>query len=109
MIDLTNPYGLSHPCVLMPLPCGCIIESTLRVELGIVICPWCTATFSAYDFGEWINSDSPPPIFLENGPKEMIRCHEGHLHEVCGEQSGMPVVRVGEELIRFSHFERVAH
>lgn len=109
MIDLTAPFELDKPCVLMPLPCGCVIESTLRVVAGIVICPWCEATFSAYEFGEWINSDAPPPLCLENGPKSMIRCREGHLHEVHGEQAGLPVIQVGDVLVRLADFEWISN
>lgn len=109
MIDLTEPFGLTYPCVLMPLPCGCVINSSLRVIEGIILCPWCEATFFAVDFGEWINSDAPPPICMENGPRSMIICREGHLHEVHGEHGGLPVIRMGDDLVSVDHFVWVSN
>lgn len=109
MIDLAEIFELGGHSVLMPSPCGCVIESSLKVDDGIITCPWCDAMFSAVEYGEWIHSGAAPKIFLGDGPKSMIRCPDGRLHEICGEQAGLPVARVGRALVRFSQFERIAN
>lgn len=109
MIDLTSLYRLEEPCVLMPLPCGCVIDSSIRAENGIVLCPWCGATFNSVEFGVWINNGDLPVLFLEEGPKPMIRSTDGRLHEVCGEFDGLPIVQAGRVRMMVDNFEWVSN
>ena len=107
MINIKEIFELDEPSILVPTPCGCIIDSSTKVQDGIVLCPWCDATFSLGDFDEWVHGDAPPLIFLSNGPKSMIRCDEGHVHEVYCEQDGLPVVQKGKMFFSFTSFEWV--
>lgn len=98
MIDLTKAYDMDEVCILVPLPCGCIVEASLKHQDGLFECPWCEATFDMVAFGQWINGEAVPPISLSRSPRTMLRW-QGHLAEVHGEKSGLPLVRLGQELV----------
>lgn len=109
MIDLTKIFDLNYVAVLLPLPCGCVVDNSVRAQDGVIECPWCCATFDSMDFGLWVNSDCVPPVFLGDGPPSMIRCND-EVHEVHGESpGGFPVVRIGEDNYQVTRFEWVSN
>lgn len=109
MIDLREFFELDAPSALVRFPCGCVIETGLVAEKNHFICPWCECAFLDTDLRDWLSDDThQSTLFLGDAPKPMIRWQKV-LHEVFDEQEGLPVLRVGNDLVRVDEFEWVAN
>lgn len=109
MIDLNDVFDLDVPSALVMLPCGCVIEAGLAAEQNYFVCSWCDSAFLDAELQEWLSDDGHQSVlFLGDGPKPMIRWQKT-IHEVFGEQGGLPVLQVGDDLVRVTEFEWVAN
>lgn len=70
----------AHAVVLFgTFPCGCIIDTDVVIEHSgaIICCPWCEATFNAFDFGEWLrerdNNVTPPVMVIAPTPRTVLK------------------------------------
>lgn len=114
IIDVGAEFDLGEICIIIPLPCGCVAEGKMCSERGFFTCPWCEATFDVQAFKHWLNGGATKKIYLERGPKPMLRFSEtannARLFEIVAEHGGLPVVKMGQDLVVLSDsFERVAN
>lgn len=89
-----NPPDLTPNVYLIPLPCGCIADQShiyVSDNGKNLECPWCESTFSAKEFGEWL--DDLTPQFNTRDPYMLVKFGLDLFELIEWHSCGAPIVR----------------